>query len=121
MRLGTAAQQVADMIEDCGVDAWVDGERFRAPGALVMLQSVEYDRIGGAAHTVTWTVVLVAGDHGPTEALDDLGDMLAKVEDRLGVERVEPVAYTSPAQGRAELPGLQFTLTTTVSDDETEE
>ena len=56
----------------------------------------------------------------PTEADHILGDMLAKVEDRLGVERVEPVAYTSPAHGRAELPGLQFTLTTTVSD-ETEE
>lgn len=117
MRLGTAAHQVADMIEDCGVDAWVDGERFRAPGALVMLQAVEYDRLSAGAHTVAWTVVLVAGDHGPTEALDDLGDMLAKVEDRLGVERVEPVTYTSPAHGRGELPGLQFTLTTTVSDE----
>ena len=117
MNLGAAAQQVADMVEACGVEAWVDAEKFRAPGALVSLGAVEFDRLGGGDRTVTWTVALVAADYGPTEALDDLGVMLGKVQGRLGVQRAEPVIYDSPAHGRGALPGLEFTLTTTVIDD----
>ena len=105
------------MVEACGVEAWVDAEKFRAPGALVALRAVEFDRLGDGDRTVTWTVALVAGDYGPTEALDDLGGMLDKVQGRLGVQRAEPVVYDSPAHGRGALPGLEFTLTTTVIDD----
>ena len=69
--------------------------------------------LGAGAYTATFTVVLVARDHGTTEALDSLGRMLDKLAP-LGVDYAEPVTYTSPKHG-ADLPALQFTLAVQVS------
>lgn len=113
MKLGAAAQDVADLIEAHGVRATVDGERIELPCAVVGIGSVDFDRLGAGCYSATWNVYLIAADHGPTEAFDDLGDMLANLAD-LGVEHVEAVTYS--AHGR-EFPGLMFSLTTDVSDD----
>ena len=103
------------MIQAAGVSAASDPRAFDPPGALVTPGTVSCDRLGGD-YTVTWECYLVVGDHGTTEALNDLGDLFDLVRLPLGVGEARPMTLSLPNHAADPLPALQFTLTTSVDD-----
>lgn len=113
VKVGAALKEVVALIESTGVHAAADARSLDLPGALVAPDKVEVDRLGDD-FTVTWTVYLIAGDHGPVEALDDLGDMFDQVKDVLGVSEAEPMSLSLVNHSANDLPAFRMTFQTNV-------
>lgn len=79
MKLGQAAQEVAELVTNLGVPATVDPQLVQIPGAWVTVRRVSHDRLDGASFTIPFAVYLIAGDYDTPAVLDELGSMLELV------------------------------------------
>lgn len=117
MRLGAAAQVFASQIESFGIRTYVNPDQANLPCAIVAATKVRADRLDAETYEVDWAVYLVAGDHGPIEVMDDLGELFATVAEHMGVEEAEQTYVSLPGQS-AELPALMFKITTEITPEE---
>lgn len=117
MKLGAACQAVAQMITDAGVPAVTDERDLNLPGALVGPANVSFEVLDATSYVAAWDVWLVTIDNGAGPALDELGDMLAKVRAVVQVDEARAQAVVLANHGADPLPALTFTLTTQITED----
>lgn len=111
-RLAVALDECIDALGAGGLVVTDDPSKLHPPGALVVLDSLDFDRLDSSRFSVTLTVVLVVRDAPPPaekEALSRLLEQLFAVTE--AAASFELVGVSLPNHAADPLTGLQTTLT----------
>jgi len=78
IKVGAAAQIVADQLTAGGLSTVVDARDLQLPGAWLTVNALSFDRLDSSAYEVTWDLFLVVPDVAAPDALDQLGVLLSQ-------------------------------------------
>lgn len=118
VNLKEAALDLAGQIEALGVPCAVDPRDMELPSALLDVGPIVFDALDADSYSVTWDLYLIARNNGPEEALDVLGDMLAKLRVPFKLPGADPLTLTLPNHGADPMPALVVRLETRVTPSE---
>ena len=109
--LGVTAKEVVELLEDAGIrSVAMDARKLDLPGALVVLQGVDAQRLGEGVLVSEWEVYLIAADHGSFDALSDLGEMLEHVSSLAVGGEYEVTTLMLQNHGNTPFPAIRFTV-----------
>lgn len=118
--LGAGAAQLVELLESAGITAYLDPRDLEPPCAWVAPGTIS--TAGGLALDeleVAWRVYLIAsGGLDVPGQLDELGRLLPLALGVLGPVDAEPVGVSLPNLAPDPLPGLQLTVDTTLTSQE---
>lgn len=111
MDLDAAAAAIVDRLRAGGVRATTDERDLNPPAVFVGPPVMSY-RFGKGSWDAAWQLAAVVPNTGRASALRDLGDLVAAVQEALGmaVATARPMDLSVPDQA-APLPGYQMEFT----------
>lgn len=116
MNLAAWTRELVDGLAAAGVSAAADKRDVTTPGVLIVPKSIDYPNLGGDVYTVEWDALLIASDPGTLGSLDELTDLLEKLDAVHHLGRLEAVTVALPNHNPDGLPALRTTLTTECED-----
>lgn len=109
--LQESAGHIIALLEAKGIDVFLHEGQASFPGALLVPEAIHAETFRSGMASVTWSVYLVAGDHGVMEALAALDELLAKTIDLALNGEVEPQTLSIGGQTYS---ALKFSILTQV-------
>lgn len=118
MNLGTAATELADAITaETDVPTTADPERLVIPGAWLVVDTVDGNRLDGATVEAVFRLYLIVGDLPAPAALDALGLLYGRVKQYASAGPAEFVQLALPNYASNGLPSLSIRIPTEITEE----
>ena len=115
VNIGTWTQELAEQLGSATTPVVLDPRDVRVPGGVLMLRSVDPDRVAATPYSVDFELVLISS--GATRvALDELGRAASDVLSRWPSLSFEAITINDPNISGDPLPALTATISTECED-----